>query len=258
MKYTIYLIKQDGVPCYVGMTRQTLKRRLNAHCYDKKCTMYEPIQRIGKEYFEIMPIDHAHDKREALSKEEFWTVFYRKNFSLYNQNIGYHPNEEERKRRSETQKGEKNPFFGKHLSYEAKRKISEAKKGKSLSEETRRKLSEIRKGKHLSEETRRKISEAKKGKYTGENHPMYGKHFSEEHKKKISEALKGKSLSEETRRKLSDAQNKRPVQCIETGEIFPSLHEAQRQTNIHNGSIRRACKTNMCAGGYHWKFVNAA
>ena len=54
------------------------------------------------------------------------------------------------------------PSYGKHLSEETRRKMSEARKGKHLSEETRRKLSEVRKGKHLSEETRRKISEARR------------------------------------------------------------------------------------------------
>lgn len=42
-------------------------------------------------------------------------------------------------------------------------------------------------GKHLSEEHRAKISNA----INGENHPMYGKNHSEESKKKISESCKG-------------------------------------------------------------------
>lgn len=59
--------------------------------------------------------------------------------------------------------------------------------GAHHTEEARRKMSESRKGKKcgpMSEERKRKISEAKKGK-PGVNK---GKHFSEEHKRKISEA----------------------------------------------------------------------
>lgn len=59
---------------------------------------------------------------------------------------------------------------GKHLTEEAKKKLSEAHKGKApwnkgipMSEETRKKLSEAHKGKHLSEEHKRKISETHKG-----------------------------------------------------------------------------------------------
>ena len=40
--------------------------------------------------------------------------------------------------------------------------------------------------------------------------------------------------------------NTRPVLCIETGIIYSSIREAERQTNIPN------YKT---AGGYHWKHV---
>lgn len=56
--------------------------------------------------------------------------------------------------------GKNNPLYGKQLSDETRRKISEAKKGKQRSEDTRRKISEAHKGKYHSEETRRKISEA--------------------------------------------------------------------------------------------------
>ena len=93
------------------------------------------------------------------------------------------------------------------MSYETRRKLSEAAKGRKASDETRRKLSEAHKGKHHSEDTRRKISESMKG----ENNPLFGKHHSDEARRKISEAKKGennpmygKHHSEDTRRKISD------------------------------------------------------
>lgn len=49
---------------------------------------------------------------------------------------------------SESNKGEKNPFFGKNHSEEYRKKMSEAKKGKHLSEEHKRKLGDVKKGKH--------------------------------------------------------------------------------------------------------------
>lgn len=78
----------------------------------------------------------------------------------------------------------RNHNFGKHLSEDTKRKLSEAHKGKTLSEEHRRKMSEVRKG---------------------EKNPLFGKKHSKEVKRKISEAMKGRVFSEETRRKLSEA-----------------------------------------------------
>jgi hypothetical protein len=75
------------------------------------------------------------------------------------------------------------------FSDEAKRKISEGKKGKHHTEETKRKISEAKKGKKpyiMTDEIRKNISEAHKGK----KHHNYGKHLPEEHRRKISEAHK--------------------------------------------------------------------
>ena len=54
-------------------------------------------------------------------------------------------------------------------------------------------------GRHLSEEAKKKISKANKGKSPFSK----GKHLSEEHKRKISVANTGKKLTEETKKKLS-------------------------------------------------------
>jgi hypothetical protein len=58
---------------------------------------------------------------------------------------------------------ENHPLFGKHLSDETKRKISEKLKGRPFSDEVRGKLSEANKGKVLSEETRRRMGKAREG-----------------------------------------------------------------------------------------------
>lgn len=83
---------------------------------------------------------------------------------------GYHHTKSARIKMSEAKRGDKHPFYGKHLSEEHRRRLSEAKKGERhpnygnrLSEETRRKMSKAHKGKIFSEGTRRKLSEIKKG-----------------------------------------------------------------------------------------------
>ena len=91
------------------------------------------------------------------------------------------------------------------MSYETRRKISEANKRRKASDETRRKMSEAKKGennplfgKHRSEDTRIKISEANKGR-------LKGIPKSDEQRRKISESMKGRTISAETRRKMSES-----------------------------------------------------
>ena len=47
------------------------------------------------------------------------------------------------------------------------------------------------------------------------------------------------------------------VLCIETGVIYPSVHEAGRQMNLNFGEIAMVCRgyrNRKTAGGYHWKY----
>ena len=105
-------------------------------------------------------------------------------------NKGKKRSDEAKKKMSEAKKGkyigENHPNYGKHPSEETRKKMSEAKKGKYIGE------NHPNYGKHPSEETRKKMSEAHKGKQAGEKHPMYGKHLSEVHKNKLSDAHKGR------------------------------------------------------------------
>lgn len=66
--------------------------------------------------------------------------------------------------------------------------------------------------------------------------------------------------------KTNNTYNITPVQCVETGIIYPSIHEAERQTGIHATAIQACCKRVVycerngytkrhTAGGYHWKYV---
>ena len=94
---------------------------------------------------------------------------------------------------SNSQKGENNFMYGKtgynygkHLSDETKKKLSESHKGLTVSEETKQKMSKSAMGeknpmyhKYHTEETRKIMSEKKIGKYDGENNPHWGKHHTE-------------------------------------------------------------------------------
>ncbi|MDA1347197.1 MAG: NUMOD3 domain-containing DNA-binding protein [Crenarchaeota archaeon] len=104
--------------------------------------------------------------------------------------------------------GINHPFYGKHLSTETKKKISEARKGTKASMATRKKLSKSHKGKILSTETKKKISEARKGRFAGVNSPFYGKQHSLKTRKKISKTHMGMKSTTETKKKISEARAK--------------------------------------------------
>ncbi len=101
--------------------------------------------------------------------------------------------------------------------------------GRKLSDEHRKKLSEAHKGKKLSDEHKKKLSDAKKGNKAWNK----GKKASDEHRKKISEALKGKKRSprtEETKKKLSDA-NMGKKHSAETIKKLSEAHKGKKAWN---------------------------
>lgn len=57
-----------------------------------------------------------------------------------------------------------------------------------------------------------------------------------------------------------------PVKCIETGIVYPTIHEAERQTGILAQGITACCKGTVystrngitkrnTAGGFHWEYI---
>ena len=78
-----------------------------------------------------------------------------------------------------------------------------------------------------------------------------------EQRKGINNSFYGKQHTEEYRKKISDSRKKSPVRCVETNISYSSCAEAMKQTGIHNGSILRAAKNGLTAGGYHWELLFA-
>lgn len=47
------------------------------------------------------------------------------------------------------------------------------------------------------------------------------------------------------------------VKCIETGIVYESIIEAEKQTKINHSCIGGACHGKYkTAGGYHWEYVS--
>lgn len=47
----------------------------------------------------------------------------------------------------------------------------------------------------------------------------------------------------------------KPVLCIETNTVYPSVCEAAKHFNLHQSNISSACIKNRKSGGYHWKYL---
>lgn len=185
--------------------------------------------------------------------------------------------------------GENHPLFGKHILEEARKKMSEARKGKPVSQKaiegTKRRWA------NLSEEEKRIYKENLSIKFSGKNNPMYGvrlcgeananygKQLTEEHKKKIREKRLGTKMSKEAKQKMSKAHRGRkppwsderrnnflrtvktmfpvsPVRCVETNTVYPSMREASRQTGVRQSCISNCCRGKQeRAGKLHWEFI---
>ena len=136
----------------------------------------------------------------------------------------YHKHSEEtRKKMSDSRKGEKCYWYGKHRDTTTKEKLSIACKGKTSgknngmygkhhSDEAKEKLRNANLGKKHSDEVKKKISESNKLNYT------------DEHRQSISAANKGKKLSDETKKKISDA-NKGKTHSDETKKLLSEIHK---------------------------------
>lgn len=164
-------------------------------------------------------------------------------------------NEERINKLKISNRGENNPFYGRHHSEESKEKMRRNKVGKKLTEEHKRKISEHNTrpflGKHHSEESKEKIRRSK-----------LGKKLTEEHKRKVSLAGLGRKVSEATRMKISETHkrngtyNSKRVLCVETGITYPNMSEASRSTGISRDRIRFSCRDSAkTTDGLHWKFV---
>lgn len=169
MAYTVYLRtnKANGMQ-YVGQTKDLYIRESSWKCLNTRYANYyitKERNKYGLDNFETDILAEVETQEEAWALEEKYIKELNTKYpNGYNMSNGGNSN-----------KGLKH-------SEETKRKISEAKKGnntgensywygKHLSEETKKKLSEWHKGRKHSEEVKKKMSERKKGK----NNPMYGK-----------------------------------------------------------------------------------
>lgn len=65
----------------------------------------------------------------------------------------------------------------------------------------------------------------------------------------------GHKHTKETKLLMSENRPKRAVVCVETGVVYKSTREAERQTKADHADIVRCCKgMKKTAGGFHWNY----
>lgn len=119
-----------------------------------------------------------------------------------------------------------------------------AMKGKSHTQESREKIRQAGLGRHHTKESKAKLSEAHKG-----------KQLSEEHKEKLSAIRKGSVLTEEHKQKIAASTiGRKPVVCVETGEIYPSITAAAYALSVSEAAVNQAIRKGCRCQGRHWEF----
>lgn len=155
---------------YIGQTIRKFKKRYSGELEKRTHNEHlkRSIQKYGIENFEIdEEFDIAYSKEELDKLEDMYIKIY----NCCDENYGYN-----------------NKFGGANgrFSEQTKQKLKE--NSPHLSGENHPFY-----GKHHTEEAKRRISEANKENMKGERNPNYGKHLSKEAKENLREKLKGKN-----------------------------------------------------------------
>ncbi|AEW47209.1 putative endonuclease [Bacillus phage BCP78] len=151
---TIYkAVNKINGKVYVGKTTGALERRKRQHKHaakseKNKSYFHKALLKYGWENFSWEVIDTATDCDELNIKEIFWIKQLEANTSAkgYNLTIGG------------------DGKVGYTHTEEARKRMSEARKGKKMSEDLKKKLIEINTGREHTEEAKKKISDAQIGK----------------------------------------------------------------------------------------------
>lgn len=232
----IYLAthREDGM-MYVGQTVQDLKKRWgNGHVWrafhgDKRSCSYlsNAIVKYGPDAFTVETLDHAISKEELDAKERFWIAFLDtrapNGYNLKDGGARGKPHPESEAKRKASRKDYSMP-----LDHPWRKRTVAPMKGRKMPPEY---------GAAIRERTLARIA-------SGWEPPMKGKKFSLEKLAQMRAARRPRGPVPKRRK---------PVLCVETGQVFDSVTAAQTWSGA---SLSGALKNpHFKAGGYHWVYV---
>lgn len=272
----IYKIEhRESGKIYIGKTARTLEERMKEHRWSNELYIDRAIRKYGINAFEVSVVEECADSNELNEREIFWIAFYNcKNPNGYNMTdggdggAGHVVSEEAKKKISEFHKGRKK-------SEKTCKKISESKTGNCLSKEHRNKIGETIRGHIVSPETRAKKSISCRNKRavvcieTGEIFESIAAaaKWVGISRDSIADAIYGRIKSaggyhwrldnKVNENATEDIFHKRPVCCVETGEIFESVKAASKWAGVASCTITGVLRGRYSTtAGYHWKYAN--
>lgn len=239
--YTVYMHKNKiNGKVYVGITSQKPQHRWgnNGVNYKKGLRFYNAIQKYGWDNFEHIILFTSLTKQQAEQIEIILIREYKSNNIKYGYNIANGGNS----------KGKQSEETKKKISKANKGKISWAK-GKSMKQETKNKISNSNKIAYKDKPTSKYLKPYKKGNIPW-NKGTKGimKSNKTSFKKGNIPPFKNKKIPFE----IYEHRCKKII-CVETGEIYNSISEAQKIKKCSN--ISQVCRgIRKIAGGYHWRY----
>jgi group I intron endonuclease len=225
-------VNQVNNKIYIGLTSQTLRRRMSMHIYKSKDPQnnyfHNALSSHGKDSFKWFVLYQSNDLNELKEKETFYINEFNSNDREKGYNLstgGESPvfNQESCEKISKKAKernltGENNPFYGRRHSEELKKHFSEIRKGIRFSPFC----------KH-SEETKKRMSEIRKELCKDPQHIL----------------------------NMALAQKRKPLLCLTNGVEYISISSAARELNLNKGSLRQHVnnRIHLSFFGYMFKSI---
>lgn len=213
-KWTVYVHISPSDKYYIGITSRKPKERWRGGSgYKNNDHFYRAIKKYGWNNFQHEVIASKLTKNEACNMEKILIK------ELKSDDYHYGYNKSSGGEGTPGISGEKNHWYGKHHSDEAKKKMSKAHKGKHLSEE-HKKLISINSKKMWNNESYRDKHLGKNAfcyGRTDEKHPMYGKHGSE-------------------------IANSKKVICLNTLQTFESAVDGAKDKGCNSSKLSMCCR----------------
>lgn len=200
-KYVIFVTKEEHTKIH-SCSEETRQKIKEAWTDDKRQELSKKLSANNNPNYGKHFSKEHRDKISASNKgKQHFTDERKKSISIASKKLWKSPEFRDKQFTNnplfKDKHGANHPMYGKHLSDEHKKKISESHSGennpnygKHLSEEVIEKIRKSNKGKIRSEETRKRISESKKGVFAGSNNPFYGKSHTDEVRSLLSIAAR--------------------------------------------------------------------
>ena len=249
--YIVYKHTAPSGKVYIGITKQTPdKRWKNGLGYQDNPYFFKAIKKYGWDGFKHEILAEQLTKEEAEQMEirlirEYGSHEREKGYNIALGGSATEHVEETKEKMSiaslafwsdpENKEAMRNAMRGARRSDKARANISVAQKKRFENPEERKRVSERQIGRKRTDEAKAKTSASLKAFY-----------LDEKNKKAYLKAHEGINRSLFARR----------IQCIETGEVFDAVIDAEHKYNVGHQNIIAVCQgKRKRAGGFCWRYV---